>query len=223
MRGARERHHSQSAIAVLFLCAAATATAALCAGCAAEAKTETGKDARITSHWQQQAPPTQDARAEAYRTVFVVGVANTDELRRMFEDEFVRQLEGQGVRGIASYATMPPGTPTADEVAGAVRGSGADGVIVTRLLKREQWRRASFAAGDYQAHYTSASQSIYAPQSPVVYRSEVVSLETRLFDAARRQMVWATTTELFDPRATPTHVARLVRALVKDLKQEALI
>ena len=222
MHIAKEFDHSQPAIAVLFLCAAAAAAAALCAGCAANANNEPAEDARIAEHWQQQ-QSTQSAPTKTYRTVFVVAVAHTDELRRLFEDEFVRQLQGQGVQGIASYTTMPPGTPGRADVVSAVRASGADGVIVTRLLKREQYHRASFGDMSYQAHYSDASQSMYVPQAPAVYRSELVTLETRLFDAGRERMVWAGTTEVFDPRATDAQVARLVRAIVKDLKQGQLI
>ena len=202
-------------IAPLLACAAA----ALCVGCAGNGS-EPSAEAHIADRWQ----PSQPAEgAQRYRTVFVVGVAHSDELRRRFEDELVRQLHGQGVRGIASYTVLPRLSPARDEVVHAVRGSGADAVIVTRLLKREQWRRASLGASDYQTHYNEAAQSIYVPQSPTVYRSEVVTLETRLFDARREQMVWAATTELFDPRATAAQVARLVRAIVKDLQQATLI
>jgi hypothetical protein len=202
-------------LVALLACAAALLT---CTGCAANGSESAG-DARLADRWQQQA----SAPHAPYRAVFVVGVAHTDALRRMFEDEFTRQLQGQNVKGIASYRTMPPGTPMPAEVVGAVRASGADAVIVTRLLKREQWRRGSFGPSDYQSHYRAAAQSIYVPQAPIVYDTEVVTLETRLFDAGREQMVWATTTELFDPRATEAQVARLVRAIVKDLQRATLI
>jgi hypothetical protein len=202
---------------LLLSCAAA----ALCAGCAANGNVP-GAEAQIVDRWQPSQPG-QGTPAQRYRTVFVVGVAHSDELRRMFEDEFVRQLHGQGVTGIASYTVLPQLGPARDDVVRAVRDSGADAVIVTRLLKREQWRRAAIGATDYQSHYNNAAESIYVPQSPTVYRSEVVTLETRLFDARREQTVWAATTELFDPRATEARVARLVRAIVKDVQQSSLI
>jgi len=210
-------------IAPLLACACAAATAAvLCAGCAANGN-DAPAEAQIADRWQQPQPAQGGAPAQRYRTVFVVGVAHSADLRRMFEDEFVRQLQGQGVTGIASHTVLPQLSPARDEVVRAVRDSGADAVIVTRLLKREQWRRAAIGATDYQSHYNNASESIYVPQSPTVYRSEVVTLETRLFDARREQMVWAATTELFDPRPTEAQVARLVRALVKDVQQATLI
>jgi hypothetical protein len=218
MRIANQFRSWPAGIAPLLVCAAA----ALCAGCTGNG-TESGAEAQIADRWQPSASAQGGTPAQRYRTVFVVGVAHSGELRRMFEDELVRQLHGLGVTATASYTVLPQLSPARDEVVRAVRASGAEAVIVTRLLKREQWRRASLGASDYQTHYNEATQSVYVPQSPTVYRSEVVTLETRLFDAQRERMVWAATTELFDPRATAAQVARLVRAIVKDLQQATFI
>jgi hypothetical protein len=202
-----------SAPSLLVLCAV------LLASCSADGNGGGGAaGAEVVDQWQAAPEP-----GRRYGTVFVIGVAQTDEVRRLFEDAFVRELEAQGVRGIASHATLPGTDVSRGQVVAAVRASGADGVVVTRLLKREQRHKASLSPGDYYAHYSNASKTIYAPQPSVVYRSEVVTLETRLFDAAREQMVWAASTELFDPRATQAQVGRLVRSIVKDLKEGSLI
>ena len=193
------------------------AVAALVSACAADG-TSAGGDAQIVDRWQQPDPP-----AQPYRTVFVIGVAQSDDTRRLFEDELVQQLQAQGVRGLPSYGVIPRGEVARDEVVRAVRASGADGVVVTRLLKREQRHKASFSPDGYSTHYSNASRSLASPAPPVVYRTEVVTLETRLFDAASERMVWTASTELFDPRATQSEIARLVRAIVKDLRKGQFI
>jgi hypothetical protein len=209
----------RTSAAALALCA----VTALVSACAADKNGDSGGggaggSAEIADRWQQPTPP-----AQPYRTVFVIGVAQTDETRRLFEDGLVRQLQAQGVRGIPSYGALPRSDVPRDEVVRAVRDSGADGVVVTRLLKREQHHKASFSPDGYSTHYSNASRSLASPQPPVVYKTEVVTLETRLFDAAREQMVWAASTELFDPRATEAQMARLARAIVNDLKKGGLI
>lgn len=200
---------------------AATALAWL-AGACASGGSGSSDGAEITERWQQPQAKSGEP-AKRYANVYVIGIAHSDELRRAFEEEFVKQLQGQGVRAIASYNTLPQTGASREEVVRVVRASGADGVVITRLLKREQRHKAAFGPEGYHTHYSSATTSVYAPRPPVVYRTEVVTLETRLFDAAREELVWAATTELFDPRATEAQVARLVRALVKDIKKGALI
>ena len=196
--------------AALVLCA----VAALASACASDGN----GGAEVVDRWQQATPPQQP-----YKTVFVLGVAESDDLRRLFEDEFVRQLQGTGVRGIASYGVVPQREVTRDEVVQAVRASGADGVVVTRLLKREQRHKASFSPDGYSTHYSNAARSVASPVPPVITRAEVVTLETRLFDAGSERLVWTASTELFDPRKTQSEVARLVRAIVKDLQKGKLI
>jgi hypothetical protein len=195
-----------------FLCAVSW----LAVGCAADqSATSDSNGAR--------AGGTATAR-QPYRIVFVIGVAHSPDVRKTFEDEFVRQLEAQGVRGIASYAVLPDASAlTRDQVVRAVRGSAAEGVIVTRLLKREQQHTATFSAGGYYTHYSSAARSVYAPPPPALSRSEVVTLETRLFDVGGEQMIWTTTSEGFDPQATRSVIARLVRGIVNDLTKAELI
>ena len=193
------------------------AVTALFSACASDGN-GAGGGAEVVDRWQQATPPPQP-----YRTVFVLGVAESDDLRRLFEDEFVRQLQAAGVRGIPSYGAVPQREMTRDEVVQAVRASGADGVVVTRLLKREQRHKATFSPDGYSTHYSNASRSVASPVPPVVHRTEVVTLETRLFDAASERMVWTASTELFDPRKTQSEVARLVRAIVKDLQKGKLI
>ena len=214
MTGAGRLESFRTFAAALVLCA----VTALASACAADGNDGAGDGAVIEDRWQQATPP-----PEPYGTVFVIGVAESDDLRRLFEDEFVRQLNGQGVRGTPGYSVMPQREVTRDEVVKAVRASGADGVVVTRLLKREQRHKASFSPDGYSTHYSKAVGSVATPTPPVVYRTEVVTLETRLFDAASERMVWVASTELFDPRATPSEVARLVRAIVKDLQKGKLI
>src|SRR5688500_127075 len=202
--------------AALVLCA----VAALASACASDGN-GSGGGTEVVDRWQQATPPQQP-----YKTVFVLGVAESDDLRRLFEDEFVRQLQAKGARGLASYGVIPQGEGTRDEGGRAGRARGADGRDVTGRAsgrEREQRHTASFSPDGHSTHYSNASRSLASPVPPVVTRTEVVTLETRLFDAASERMMWTASTELFDPRKTQSEVARLVRAIVKDLQKGKLI
>ena len=192
------------------------ATTAIATGCTSDGSAQPDKET-VAVRWQEAGVAPHE-----FKKIFVVGVAHEDKVRRMFEDELVRQLTAAGVDAVPSYTLMPEQAgATKDDVVSAVRSCAADGVVVTRLIKRERSTKMSASPGSYYGHYNTASRTAYVP--PVIYKSETVTLETRLFDVGSEAQLWATTTQAFDPRATEREIAGLVRAIVKDMKKGQLI
>jgi hypothetical protein len=164
-----------------------------------------------------------------YRKVLVLAMGPREDLRRTYEDAFVRELRQRGTVAIESYTLLPLPTEHVerDAVVKAVADSGADAVIVTRLLKME-----SRVVGGSPA-YTPPTTSLYGYQAmgsyyrPVgygdsalqAYPSMVATLETSLFDAATARVAWSGTTETFDAdeaqRQIPGLVKTLITAMVK--------
>src|ERR1019366_4038825 len=87
---------------------------------------------QLTSVWKDpgyQARPTK---------IMVIGVARSAVNRRLFEDEFVRQLKSRGTDAIASYTVLSDeqqGDPAA--IAKKVTELGADTVLITRLVSKK--------------------------------------------------------------------------------------
>ena len=78
---------------------------------------------RIGSAWSEPGRP-----AKPYRDLLVFGVASKDKVRRAFEDSFVAELKGRGVRARAGSALLPAGAQgDANALKRAVRAAGADG------------------------------------------------------------------------------------------------
>ncbi len=93
------------------LAAAALALAAACAS------------TTVVEQWQSP-----DHAAGPFKRILVVGVTQQAATRRIFEDEFVRQLRGRGTDAVASHAYVPEdGAVSKDRLAAAVARSGADG------------------------------------------------------------------------------------------------
>lgn len=106
--------------------------AAALAVLAAAAVTGCGTRTSATGAWQEGA-----ARGVAYGGVLVVGVSPNSRVRRSFEIALAESIASGGTAAVAAVQTAES-TPTLtpEIVAGMVKSTGADAVIVTRLASR---------------------------------------------------------------------------------------
>jgi hypothetical protein len=117
------------------------------------------------------------------KSIMVISVTKRASIRRTLEDEFVLELEAKGVRGVRSYTLIPEdGEVPKERLAQAVKESGVEGVLITRLVKVET--RTQIYPGTYvgppylgfYGYYSSAWVGYYEP--PQIYTYDVVTAET---------------------------------------------
>ena len=95
---------------------------------------------QLSSVWKDPAYQARPAK------IMVIGLAKKPEIRRLFEDEFVRQLKARGTEAIASYTVLAEQQQNDQAaIAAKVKEMGADSVLLTRLV--EQKDRAVLRAG----------------------------------------------------------------------------
>jgi len=178
----------------------------------------------LTNSWRSP-----DYKGGALKKIFVVGVSKQAALRRTFEDEFVKQLKGAGVDAIASYTSVPqPAEADAARLKQAARGSGADGILVTRLVRAgtdPQFTPAfhptpgsSFDAG-YPAVWTGYHEPAAAPTP------ETVVLETNLYGGGDEfVLLWSGTTQTFAPSGElQKDIQGFGELVIERLRKEKLI
>jgi hypothetical protein len=169
-----------------------------------------------------------DYTAGPMRKVMVVGVAKQPSVRRVFEDEFVAKLKAAGVEGIPSYTVInEEGQADQGRLEAAVEKVGAEGVLVTRLVKKE---RDTQVAGGYPGPvapmgmygwYSSAWTGYYEPAT--VYQYDVLTLETSLYSPKQSKLVWSGTTETFDPTDVKQETAAFADLIIGTLRKEKII
>ena len=162
------------------------------------------------------------------RKVMVVGVAKEPSVRRVFEDEFVAKLKAAGVEGVPSYTVIPQdGKAEQAELEAAVEKVGAEGVLVTRLVKREKDTQVSggyagpAAPVGMYGWYSSAWMGYYEPAT--VYQYDVLTLETSLYSPKQSKLVWSGTTETFDPSDVKQETAGFADLIIGTLRKEKII
>jgi len=162
-----------------------------------------------------------------FKRILVVGVTKEATVRRIFEDEFVRQLHARGTDAVASYTLIPEdGQVDRPRLERAVKESRADAVIVTRVLKVEQ--RTQVVPGtpafpgfgtDIYGFYGSGWGGVWTGYAspPAVFQYDEVKVETKLFQAGDAALVWAAQSEVFAPtdarKDSAGFAARIIAAL----------
>ena len=160
-----------------------------------------------------------------FTKVLVVGSTDNPDNRRIFEDIVVGELKSRGVEAVASYALIANESDVKrDKVVEAVKTSGADSVLSTRLVGIETKTAVvpgqSPGAGDVDLYrYYSPLE----PQTTIRQDYQIANLESNLFDAKTGKMVWWGRSQTFPT----TNIGRISRELgqnvIKALKSAKLL
>jgi hypothetical protein len=162
------------------------------------------------------------------KRIMVIGVTKQAGIRRTFEDEFAQQLQAKGVQAVQSYTLIPEdGEVPKERVAQAVKESGVEGVLITRLVKVE--RQSQIYPGTYAGapsvgfygYYSASWSGFYEPAQ--VYTYDQVTAETNLFEAKGDLLIWSGTTQTFAPSDIKKDAKQFVSLIVNTLVDKKLI
>ena len=178
---------------------------------------------KIINAWSEP-----DYIAPHFKEVVVLGISKQAALRRSFEDEFVAQLKANGIQAVPSYQFLPEeGQVSEPRLIDAVKQSGADAAIMTRLVRVE--RATQISPGYYDPYpgfgfyhwYSAGWAGFYEP--PRVYDYDVYTSETSLYDLNRDRLVWAGTVQTTDPTDIPKEIRNYVKTVIEALKAKNLL
>jgi hypothetical protein len=170
-----------------------------------------------------------EAAANKPKRLLVVGVSNADSTRRLFEDEFVKQLKARGLEAIPSYSQLPgDGRPNQQDVVAAIRKSGADSVLVTQIKGTETRTDVSYryepmlVPGGYYGFYSGAWANAYSA-TPMVYQYDIVNAETKIWTTGTDKLLFSVLTRTFDPSAPQREIPPFVAMLVEQMAKGGLL
>jgi hypothetical protein len=134
--------------------------------------------------------------------IMVVGVAKNPVNRRLFEDEFVRQLKSRGTDAIASYTVLPDKQQGDQEaIAKKVAELRADTVLITRLVSKKTVQVYVPGTpyypppyyGSWPDYYGYGYRQMYTPG--YIAEDEYAVIETNLYEAKSDKLIWAASSE----------------------------
>ena len=141
-------------------------------------------------------------------SILVIGVTSRSTRRRVFEDKFVEALGAVGVDGTPSYRLITSTLKLSREtVVSAVREQDLGGVLVTRIVGiKEKQAYSNPDDPENQRSYLSYYDNAWHQEDTGYHRQyRNFTLETALYDAKSRAMVWSMQSVVLDA-SKPRHV-----------------
>jgi len=162
--------------------------------------------------------------------VLVVGIAESEGQRRVFEDLFCSRLAQAGPQAQPSYRVLAADKPpTRDNVDAALAGTDFDSVFVTSYVRTDREMVYTepmspyYAPGGYywDRHYSWYYGAVTTPG----YWSEVttVILENNLYETATGRLIWSAESESFNPSSAEEIVRTLADQVLMELRAKRLL
>ncbi len=173
----------------------------------------------------------------AFEHVLVVGVSANSRMRRSFELALSELIRKPGTQATAAVqAGEGAVAPSVETVTAMVRATGADGVLITRLVSRKvsaeetesrigvkTQRPATLNGGPGLVELFSLDYNEYEDPGELTARSTVI-LETSLYDVRQDgRLVYTITTKSKFREDRDDVIANVTRAIAGKLRQDGLI
>ena len=174
----------------------------------------------ISGVWKSESPTTHPMNQ-----ILVIGIAENDTNRRIFEDSFSEALGEQGVNAAPSYRILPDSERLSKEsIQQAIHGRGIQGVLVTRLVQVDEHEKyvppttyvkpGYYGRGLY-GYYGRGYEVVHQPGYTV--HTTIVRLETHLYDASSAELLWAAHSDTINPRSIDDGIQSVTEKLSKRL------
>jgi hypothetical protein len=174
-----------------------------------------------------------------FKKLLVIGVSESDEGRKLFEDTFAKTLTSAGTTATPSYAILPQSEQLSEEqISKAIQGDGYDGVLITQVLSVDEAqeyvegkshtvapRNMGYSGGyGYYGYYGFYSGGFATVHQPGYFKTHTsFRLETNLYSVANDGLVWSGQSDTVNPESLENVVDSMTAAVAKELKYEKLI
>ncbi len=159
------------------------------------------------------------------RKIAVVGAFQSQAIRNIFEDEFVSRLSDSGLDSIASYTIVPvEKVGDMDHVMSRIRESGADAVLVTRLIdimtEQTYIRESVYVVPQYYHEWGHYHTYIYSPGYMV--ETDYAYAETNIYSVNDGKMIWTAHSRTQISATNEKLIKSFVRTIVERLSESGL-
>jgi hypothetical protein len=164
------------------------------------------------------------------KKVLVIGMSPDMANRRIFEDTLVTNFKNVKVEATPSYSVLPEGEVSEDVLKAKVKEGGYDGVIITRLIDKDEkveYVPPSGTAmyggyGPYWHGYGGWYGATYSPG--YLKNTTVVRVQTRLWSTAGdAKPVWTGVSEAVDPGKVSSWSNEQSYLVIQELQRNKLI
>ena len=168
----------------------------------------------------------------AGKKVLAVVQVREDGRRRASEDALARELTSRGAQGIPSYTLFPSNIGVDTAAARKIAESNQiAGIVMMRLTGKEQEVSSSptYAGGYYGSPYYGSAWGAWGYGWGTPYMTESVRtdtkilVETKVYSLEQNLLVWAGTSETWNPTRSDDVIRELSAAVSKEMQRARLI
>ncbi len=170
--------------------------------------------------------------------VLIIGVAKNAVTRRQFEDSFARVLAGKNIRAMVSYQMLAdPQALSEESVAPLVKQHQFTQVLVTRIVDRKTVTTyvppttTAYATGfpsyypsyygSWSGYYNTGYTTVSSPG--YTYDTELVHLETNVYDIGSGKLVWTGLTETELGGQMEAQIQEFIQLLISTMTRDKLL
>jgi hypothetical protein len=196
----------------------------------------------LTSVWKDA-----NYQGGTLKKILIIGIAEKPAIKRLFEDEFSRQLKTRGIDAVQSYTVIPADKMSDKEfVQNEVKDMKIDAVLVTRLVDKKP-------VETYYPPETMYPEPTPPPYHPPVYppvyhggwygyyydnyryvttpgykvEDQMLILETNLYDAGTDKLIWSalsdTLVQTFEGGIDNSMIKSFIEVIMKKLSEDKII
>ena len=166
-------------------------------------------------------------RGGPFKRILVVGVGSNLTNRRVFEDIFSQKLTAAGTQAVPGYQFLPDDARQNEPGWNAgIAASGADGLLLVRVLGVDTKTQVTTTLVPGPGFYGPYYGGWWGPAMvavPEVSQYDVANVETNLFDVRTKRVVWAGTTQTFNPQSVAQETPGFADLIIKQLAARGLI
>jgi hypothetical protein len=181
---------------------------------------------KLSGTWKDE-----NLSGKKFQKLLIIGAAKQQNVRELFEDEFVRQLEAQGGKAIPSYTLIPAEKMLDKEtIVSHITENRIDAVLITRLTGSKGERemetgntyRVPYAYyNQMHEYYKKGLESTQEPSPATTHK--VIILETNIYNAETEKLAWATASDVYVQDAAYKLTKDFIKVIVNKLVSDEVI
>ncbi|MGB3052022.1 MAG: hypothetical protein WBB42_13550, partial [Polyangiales bacterium] len=158
-----------------------------------------------------------------FTSLFLIGVGENEEKRRLFEDVFSRVLSDDSAYVMPSWKRLPQSRLlTETELKTAIGTDEFDGVLITRLVSVDEEYFEDKTDGvqlarPFEGYYQGSYEVVHEPG--YYERTTSYRLETNLYAVSDGGLVWSARSATVDPDSLEKGIDSLARAVAEELRE----
>lgn len=176
----------------------------------------------LTQSWKQ--PELED---QTFEHLLIIGVSDSQQTRRIYENHFVEQLAKRKIRATPSYSLIDSKQIINREtVVNAVRNTDIDSALVTYLVSVDN--EVIYHDSPLNPGYSGSPDANMISATLITNRgrssnSEVISLKSDFYDVTAESMLWSAQTRTVAPDSIDQTIIEVTELLINKLFDDDIL